>query len=87
MGVRGETVEELEGLSTKYKLNFPLRGDTARKTLRAYGVWQNKLIYGIERMGTVRATYIIDPKGKVRQVLPKAKVEGHVQELLRALKR
>jgi peroxiredoxin Q/BCP len=79
-------VEQLQKFRDKYKLNFPLAGDTAHTMLEAYGVWQEKNLYGQKSMGIVRTTYIIDPKGKIRNVFPKVKVEGHAQEILAALK-
>ena len=86
MGVSGDTVEQLQKFRDKYKLNFPLAGDTSHKTLDAYGVWQEKNLYGRKSMGIVRTTYIIDPGGKIEHVFPKVKVEGHAQEVLAALK-
>ncbi len=86
LGVSGDTVEQLEKFRKKYKLNFPLAGDTAHTMLEAYGVWQEKNLYGQKLMGIVRTTYMIDPKGKIRKVFPKVKVEGHAQEVLAALK-
>jgi peroxiredoxin Q/BCP len=82
----GDTAEELQKFKAKYKLNFPLAGDTAHKTLEAYGVWQEKNLYGKKSMGIVRTTYIIDSKGKITHVFPKVKVDGHIQEVLAALK-
>ena len=79
-------MEQLQKFRDKYKLNFPLAGDTAHTMLEAYGVWQEKNLYGQKSMGIVRTTYIIDPKGKIRNVFPKVKVEGHAQEILAALK-
>ena len=86
MGVSGDTVEQLQKFRDKYKLNFPLAGDTAHTMLEAYGVWQEKNLYGQKSMGIVRTTYLIDGEGKVRKVFPKVKVEGHAQEVLAALK-
>jgi len=84
--VSGDTVEELERFHDKYKLNFPLAGDTSHKVLEAYGVWQEKLMYGQKKMGIVRTTYIVDPKGRIKRVFPKVQVEGHAQEVLKALR-
>lgn len=82
----GDTVEELARFRDKYKLNFPLAGDTDHKTLEAYGVWQEKVSYGLRKMGIVRTTYLIDAHGKVQHVFPKVKVDGHAQEVIAALK-
>jgi peroxiredoxin Q/BCP len=53
--------------------------------LEAYGVWQEKNLYGQKSMGIVRTTFIIDPAGKIRNIFPKVKVEGHSREILDAL--
>ncbi len=86
LGMSGDTVEALQKFKAKYKLNFPLAGDTAHKTLEAYGVWQEKNLYGKKSMGIVRTTYVIDGNSKVAHVFPKVKVDGHIQEVLAALK-
>ena len=86
LGVSGDSVEALQKFKAKYKLNFPLAGDTTHQTLEAYGVWQEKTLYGKKSMGIVRTTYIIDGNGKVTHVFPKVKVDGHIQEVLKALK-
>jgi len=82
----GDTVEELKKFSDKYKLNFPLAGDVAHKTLEAYGVWQEKMMYGMKKWGIVRTTFIIGADGKIQRIFPKVKVEGHADEVLAALR-
>jgi len=80
-----DPVEELRKFRDKYKLNFPLLSDPEHKTLEAYGVWQEKNMYGNKSMGIVRTTYIIGPDGKVTHVFPRVKVDGHIREVLVAL--
>ena len=82
----GDSVEQLQKFRDKYRLNFPLAGDTSHKTLEAYGVWQEKELYGKKSMGIVRMTYLINGEGKIQHVFPKVKVDGHAQEVLAALK-
>ncbi len=81
-----DSVEDLGKFRDKYKLNFPLLSDPDRKTLEAYGVWQEKAMYGRKSMGIVRTTYIIGTDGKISHVFPKVKVDGHIHEVLAALK-
>jgi peroxiredoxin Q/BCP len=83
----GDSVEALQKFKAKYKLNFPLAGDTSHQTLETYGVWQEKNLYGKKSMGIVRTTYIIDGNGNVTTVFPKVRVDSHSQEVLAALKR
>jgi len=79
-------VEQLQKFRDKYKLNFPLVGDTSHSMLEAYGVWQEKNLYGNKSMGIARTTYIVDPAGKIQKLFPKVKVEGHAKEVMAALK-
>jgi thioredoxin-dependent peroxiredoxin len=85
-GMSADSVEALRKFRDKYRLNFPLLSDTAHQTLEAYGVWQEKSLYGRKSMGIMRTTYIIGPDGKVRHVFPNVKVEGHIREVLDALR-
>ncbi|MDE3179801.1 MAG: peroxiredoxin, partial [Acidobacteriota bacterium] len=84
-GVSGDSVEDLQKFRDKYSLNFPLLSDPGHGTLEAYGVWQEKNMYGRKSMGIVRTTYIIGPDGKVKKVFPRVKVDGHIHEVLAAL--
>jgi len=82
----GDPVPALAKFRDKYKLNFPLLSDEEHKTLEAYGVWQEKNMYGRKSLGIVRTTYIIGTDGKVSRVFPRVKVEGHIHEVLAALR-
>ena len=86
VGMSGDSVDDLARFRDKYKLNFPLVSDTGHKTLETYGVWQEKNMYGKKTMGIVRTTYIISPEGKIKEAFPRVMVEGHVQEIMAALK-
>jgi thioredoxin-dependent peroxiredoxin len=86
VGVSGDSVEDLQKFRDKYKLNFPLLSDVGHTTLEAYGVWQEKNMYGRKSMGIVRTTYLIGRDGKIRHVFPRVKVDGHIHEVLAALK-
>jgi thioredoxin-dependent peroxiredoxin len=83
--VSADPVEALVKFRDKYKLNFPLLSDPEHETLDAYGVWQEKNMYGRKSMGIVRTTYILGPDGKIRRVFPRVKVDGHIHEVLEAL--
>lgn len=85
LGMSGDTVEALQKFKAKYELNIPLAGDTKHHTLEAYGVWQEKKLYGKKLMGIVRTTYIIDGQGTITHVFPKVKVDGHIRQVLAAL--
>jgi len=79
-------VEALQKFRDKFKLNFPLLSDPGHETLEAYGVWQEKNMYGKKSMGIARTTYIVGADGKITHVFPRVRVDGHIREVLDALK-
>ncbi len=85
VGVSADSVESHRRFKEKQGLNFPLLSDPDHEALNAYGVWQEKSLYGRKFMGIVRSTFIIDGKGKIMKVFPKVSVKGHVDEVLAAL--
>lgn len=84
-GVSVDSVESHRKFKEKFGLNFPLLADPEKETVRAYGVWQQKSLYGRKFMGTVRTTVVIDESGKIARVFDKVKVDGHFDEVLAAL--
>jgi thioredoxin-dependent peroxiredoxin len=85
LGISADSVESHKRFKEKQGLNFPLLSDPDHKALDAYGVWQEKSLYGRKFMGIVRTTFVIDGEGKIAKVFPKVKVNGHVDEVLAAL--
>ena len=86
LGVSKDSVASHGKFVAKYHLTFPLLSDPDHAMQEAYGVWQEKRLYGRTYLGTSRTTYIIDAKGKVAKVFPKVKVDGHVEAVLAAVK-
>ncbi|MDI3519486.1 MAG: thioredoxin-dependent peroxiredoxin [Caldanaerobacter sp.] len=69
----------------KYSLPFVLLSDKEAKVSTEYGVYKEKNMYGKRKMGIERSTFIIDSKGIVRKIFRKVKVDGHVDQVLKAL--
>jgi thioredoxin-dependent peroxiredoxin len=70
---------------TKYELPFTLLADAEKSVAQAYGVWQEKTMYGKKVMGIVRTTFLIGADGTVEKVWAKVKAQGHAAEVLAAL--
>jgi len=85
LGVSPDSATSHEKFSSKYDLNFPLLSDESKAMMQLYGVWQEKSMYGRKYMGVVRTTFIIDAEGMISHIFPKVKVEGHTEEILKAL--
>ena len=85
LGVSPDSSASHEGFIAKLGLPFDLLADTEKKVCTAYGVWQQKSMYGKKYMGVVRTTYLIDPRGKVAHRWDKVKVPGHDDDVLTML--
>lgn len=70
----------------KYGLPFPLLCDTSGSVTKAYGVYKKKNMYGKIHWGIERSTFVIDEAGTLKAIFRRVKVDGHVDEVLAALK-
>jgi thioredoxin-dependent peroxiredoxin len=86
IGTSKDSLASHEKFKTKHKLNFELWSDPEHKLMEAFGSWGKKKMMGREYMGTIRSTFIIDPKGKIVHVWDKVKVLGHVADVFEQLK-
>jgi len=68
----------------KHELNFPLIADVDHELVEAFGVWQEKSMYGRKYMGTVRTTFIIGEDGTIEKIIgPKQiKTKIHAEQIL-----
>jgi peroxiredoxin Q/BCP len=85
LGVSPDDVASHCKFASKYRLEFQLLADTEHSIAEKYGVWVEKNMYGKKYMGVQRATFLIDAAGKLAQVWPKVKPEGHAADVLAAL--
>jgi len=69
----------------KYDLPFTLLADQDKAAAEAYGVYQEKNMYGKKVMGIVRTTFVIGPDGKIEQIYNKVKAAGHAASVLEKL--
>ena len=86
LGVSADPVPAQDKFKAKHKLSIALASDEKHGMLEAYGVWQQKSMYGRKFMGIVRATFLIGPDQRVARVWPKVSVTGHAEEVLAAAK-
>ena len=85
VGVSKDTVEDVRKFADKYALDFTLLADSEHQVAEAYGTWGEKSMYGKKYLGVTRATFIIDPDGKVARVFPKVSPKEHDDVVLAAL--
>jgi thioredoxin-dependent peroxiredoxin len=86
LGISADTSAKQKKFEEKFKLPYPLLADTDKKVCEAFGVIQEKSMYGKKYMGIARMTFIIGPTGKIQHIYEKVKPEGHAEEVLAYLK-
>lgn len=82
IGISKDSVPSHLKFAQKYHLPFVLLSDPELQAIQAYGVWQEKKLYGKVSMGVVRTTYLIDAQGNIQRVMPKVKPDTNAQEIL-----
>ena len=86
LGVSRDSVESHEKFKNKECFPFDLLSDNNEKLCKLFDVIKEKNMYGKKVMGIERSTFLIDAENILRQEWRKVKVDGHVEEVLNAVK-
>ena len=86
VGISKDSAASHDRFAQKYGLPFVLLSDPELRAIQAYGVWQEKKLYGKTSMGVVRTTYLLDEQGVIQKVMPKVKPDQNAGEVLAFLK-
>ena len=82
IGISKDSVASHLKFAQKYALPFILLSDPELQAIQAYGVWQEKKLYGKVSMGVARTTFVIDEQGNIEKVMPKVKPDTNAAEIL-----
>ena len=82
IGISKDSAASHTKFAEKYSLPFVLLSDPELNAIKAYGVWQEKKLYGKVSMGVVRTTFVIDEQGNIEKIMPKVKPDTNAAELL-----
>lgn len=85
IGISRDSVASHVKFAERYSLPFILLADPDLEAIGAYGVWQEKKLYGKVSMGVVRTTFIIDENGYIEEILSKVKPDTNAEEILKRL--
>ena len=85
IGISKDSVASHQKFAQKQQLPFLLLSDPQRTAIEAYGVWQEKKLYGKVSMGVVRSSFLIGRDGKIEQALYKVKPDDNARQMLEAL--
>jgi len=86
IGVSPDPVSKHERFAAKHELRINLVSDEQLDTLKAYGVWAEKSMYGRTYMGVVRSTFLIDAQGRIARIWRRVRVKEHAAEVLDAVR-
>jgi peroxiredoxin Q/BCP len=82
IGISTDNVKSHKKFEKKFSLPFPLIADEDRKIVGKYGVWGEKKFMGRIFDGTHRTTYLIDERGKVKDIITKPDTKNQTQQAL-----
>lgn len=85
LGVSPDSAKSHRKFKAKYALPYNLLVDEGHKLAEAYGIWVAKTLYGVKYMGVQRTTIVIDRNGKIAKIFPKVQLDGHVEQVARAV--
>jgi len=87
LGVSRDSLKSHENFKKKQCFPFDLLSDEDEKLCKQFDVIKEKNMYGKKVMGIERSTFLIDEKGMLRAEWRKVKVDGHIVEVLEAVKK
>ena len=82
LGVSPDSAKKHQNFIKKFELPFDLLVDEDKSLNEAYGVWQEKQMYGKKYMGTARTTFVIDENGIIENIIDKVKAKEHTDQIL-----
>ena len=85
IGVSPDSERSHRNFCAKHELNFTLLADTDHSICEAFGVWQEKSMYGRKYMGVVRTTFLLDEEGCITHIFNKVKTAEHYQQIVNEL--
>ena len=85
IGVSKDSVASHQKFAEKHGMPFILLSDPELTAIQAYGVWQEKKLYGKVSMGVVRSTFVINENGMIEKAMPKVKPDTNAAEILEYL--
>lgn len=87
IGISRDSAASHARFAEKHSLPFVLLSDPERQAIEAYGIWQEKKLYGKVSMGVVRTTFVIDENGVVIKVMKRVKPDTNAADVLAYLQR
>lgn len=83
IGVSTDSAASHARFAARHGLPFPLAADEDKAIVQAYGVWDDRSLFGRLVSSTRRATFLVDEAGTIVDVIARASTRDHADEVLR----
>lgn len=87
LGISRDSIRTHENFKNKQQFPFDLLSDSDEVLCSLFDVIKMKNMYGKQVRGIERSTFLINDKATLKQQWRKVKVDGHVDEVLAAVKK
>lgn len=85
LGLSPDPLSKLETFDSDHSFGYPLLSDPEKETIKAYGAYGTKKLYGKEHEGILRSTFVIDESGIIAVARYNVRATGHVAMLRKLL--
>ncbi|WP_114560245.1 thioredoxin-dependent thiol peroxidase [Desertihabitans aurantiacus] len=89
LGISPDEPSKLARFAEQEGISFPLLSDPNLETLKGWGAYGSKMLYGKDVQGVIRSTFVVDVDdegvGSVVEARYNVRAKGHVERLLRDL--
>lgn len=82
IGISADDIQSHQKFITKHTLPFSLIADTDKIIIEKYGVWGKKKLFGVNYLGILRTSFVINEKGIIVGIITKPKSKHHAEEIL-----
>lgn len=86
VGISPDSVESHVRFQKKHGLPFPLLSDQDKQVAKAWGAFGEKKRFGKVSEGIIRSSFLLDASGNIRKAWRNVKVNGHIEQILLAIR-
>ena len=83
-GISADSIRKHQNFIKKFNLPFSLLSDPDHSICEMYGVWGEKTLFGVNYMGIIRTTFVINEKGLIDNIIEKVESKRHADQILHA---
>jgi peroxiredoxin Q/BCP len=87
LGISKDSVASHKKFAEKHKLNFTLLSDSSGDTIKQFGAWGAKKMFGKSYEGIKRNTYLFDKKGNLVNEYENVNPMTHIGEIIKDLQK